>query len=109
MKAYLEQFDPRRPPVVAAPLLALIVELYRKGLPFPTRQEAAELVGGTKNGIDSALSTAMSRGLISCQLRQAPGHVARRESVIHHRYYIPNADLLAVVPSKPISHTARSR
>lgn len=83
----LASYGMRRPPELAARLLALLCDLADKGLPFPPRAEVAALVGHSIEGVDSALSVALARGDIVMSAKVKPGNVQQRESVIRERYY----------------------
>lgn len=107
METYLlDHYDIKRPPIAAAQLLALIIELDRINQPFPPRAVAAKAIGCTVFGIDAALSVALSRGLISIDMAVSQGNVMRRDSAIRHKYYRPSPALVAVAHRAP-QHTAR--
>lgn len=93
-------YEPRRPPVVAARLLAYLVALNGSGArktPFPSRSEVAEALYCSKDGLDAAISVALLRHLITIEVKtvQSFGIVSgKREGVIRHRYYVPTRKLL---------------
>lgn len=92
----LQTYAMRRRPTAAARLLALIVDLYTKGLPFPQRTAVARDIGCSKDGVDAALSSYLARDEIALEMRMVPGNVAKRESVIRERYFIPSQTLLTI-------------
>jgi DNA-binding transcriptional MocR family regulator len=85
-----------RPPEKAAKLLALIVELYKRGQPFPRREEVAQAIGASVSTIDAALSTRLDEGYITLTIETPHGNVQRRNSAIRERHYVPSQGLLAV-------------
>lgn len=86
----------RRPPELAARLLALLCDLADQGLPFPPRAEVAALVGHSIEGVDSALSVALARGDVVMSAKVRPGNVQQRESVIRERYYTVSPPIRAL-------------
>lgn len=86
-----------RPPEKAAALMALIVELYKEGKPFPERKQVAEHIGASMSTVDAALSTRLDEGYITQRVETKRGKVARRNSVVRQRYYVPSSHLVDVV------------
>lgn len=106
----------RRPPDIAAPLLALICWLYdrEEGYPLPTRERLAVWVTGNDeraaNGrmkaagsIDAALTTALGMDEIREEVRTVQGRVEGRASARRLRYIIPSDDLWGAYQA-PRSH-----
>lgn len=85
-----------RPPEKAAALLALIVELHKKKLPFPRREAVSEAIGASVSTVDAALSTRLDEGYITIAMETSRGNVQRRNSIVRERYYIPSKKLLEV-------------
>ncbi len=83
----------KRPRRITAVTLALVVDLWRKSQPFPTREEVAATLGCSKWGIDDALSVALSRELVTIQF-DTEDSTKIFEHVIRNRYYIPCAELV---------------
>lgn len=91
----LTRYETRKPPVVAARLLAFILELNRRGLAFPTRDAAAEHLCCSKFSVDAALSVALERGLLTIHMETTSSDdITARVGVIRHRYYLPTEVLL---------------
>lgn len=92
-------YEPRRPPLVAARLLALLVELAKDPpMPFPPRQLVATRLACSKDGLDAAISVALERRLIKMSVETVKSFgikSGRRVGVIRHRYYTPTAKLLS--------------
>jgi hypothetical protein len=92
-----------RPPEKSAALLALLVEVHKLGEPAPTRQTMAAAVARSTDGscsiftIDAALSTRLSEGYLTQAVETPHGHVAKRNSVVRERYYVPSKRLIDVV------------
>lgn len=88
-----------RPPEQAARLLALIVELHKRHEPFPHREVAAKIVGGSESvwTVDNAIRNALSDGYATLVVETTTGHVASRDvSVRKERFFIPSKELLDV-------------
>lgn len=92
----VQRYGMRRPPVVAARLLAMICDLHAIQAPFPQRAYACTVIGSSIYGVDVALNTALTRGDVTLESRLAPGHITARESVLRHRHYTPSAELQAL-------------
>lgn len=92
----LQTYGMRRRPTAAARLMALIVELHARGMPFPQREAAATEVGCSVFGVDAALSNYLARGELTVEIRTVPGNVQQRESVIREKYYTPSTQLLGL-------------
>jgi hypothetical protein len=91
----MTHYDMKRPPEVAAQVLALVIECHNRQQPFPKRLRVAEKLGLTGPfGIDSALNTALARDLINEEWYIDTGEVHNRKSVVRHRHYVPSAELL---------------
>jgi hypothetical protein len=91
----IEAFEIKRPPVQTARLLALIIQLEEKHIPFPPRVVAARAIGGSKFGLDVAISMSLARGLIAQEMTTT--HTVKnnqRDGAIRHRLYRPTAKLL---------------
>jgi hypothetical protein len=86
-----------RPPEKAAALLALIVELHKKDLPFPPREEVAGYIDASLSTVDAALSTRLDEGYITQRVETRRGNVQRRNSVVRERYYDPSPHLISIV------------
>lgn len=91
-----ERFETKKPPAVTARTLGLIIELCARSMPFPTRDQVAYELNCSKFGIDSALSVALSRGLITTIL-ETEDSKRLKDHVIRLKYYIPDTDLLEAV------------
>lgn len=91
----MAKYPIKRPPLGTANLLAFIVELNKRGMPFPTRHLAAEHVGMSVFGMDGAIAASLARGLITMEYEIHEGNIARREGVVKHRHYVPSGELLA--------------
>lgn len=98
----------RRPPEVAAGVLALAIVLHRSERPFPHRALVAEWLNATVFGIDHALNVALTRGCLRMESRIAQGNVQARESVVRQRYYIPCEELLDLADSVLMRNPKRS-
>jgi hypothetical protein len=92
----MDKWGAFRPPTMAANLLALIVELERVDAPFPHRKHASQYLNCSVFGLDAALSTALTRELITLEVRVGPGNIASRPSITHARHFHPTEDLLSV-------------
>ncbi len=96
--AFIDQkWTAKRPPTVAARLLALIVALHARGMPYPPRQHVRAAVGTTSpDGIDDAISLYLGRELISLEIRAVEGNIKKRASSTLEKYYIPSTELVMV-------------
>ena len=81
-KHLTEHYGSRRPPTNTATILALILELDRSHIPFPDRRVVAEYANCSVWGVDSAVNTSLSRGLIKKEVELAQGHNRVRENVV---------------------------
>ena len=97
----------RRPPHIAAPLLALVCWLYEHEYHLPSRERLAIWITGddsrSDNGrlkkagsIDASLATALGEGEVTEEMRVEMGRVAGRASARRFRYIIPSKELLDV-------------
>lgn len=93
----LTDHGPSRPPEKTAALLALVAELYERGMAFPHREVAAIAINGSKWTIDSILSSRIDEGYITLDVRTESGNVAARRSTVKRRYLVPSKKLLNVV------------
>jgi hypothetical protein len=87
-----------KPPVQAARLLALCVELHKLRLPFPHRRVAAQALGGGKSvwTLDAAISTRVDQGYLTEVHETTTGNVANRDSVIRQRFFIPHSRVIEI-------------
>jgi hypothetical protein len=92
----MTQQNIRRPPEKAAALLALLVELNRKGQPFPKRHEVAEALDCSVYTIDAVLSTRINEGYLQQVVETTTGNVSARNSIVRQRFYVPSQELVAV-------------
>lgn len=90
----MQTYDMKRPPVVAAALLALILKLHETRAPFPPRRTVSDRIGCSIFGVDAALSVALSRGLIRQTTATENGRVSARDSIVRVRFYVPTQRLL---------------
>ena len=89
-----------RLPTTAAPLLVLIVECDRLGLPWDTREVIARHLGVSKDGIDRAIRNAIDRKLITetvDRLRRDDPKRPQDKHVLARRRYVPSRMLRTVV------------
>jgi hypothetical protein len=84
----------KRPPDVTARLLAYIITLAETKAPFPSRKEAARLIGCTRWGIDAAMTSAKRRSLV--QIR-ANLWVNQNGKLVRLRFVVPTDALLGSV------------
>lgn len=82
-----------RPPHKAATLLALIVELHKRGLPFPSRQAVADAVGCSVQAVDYTLGVYLAEGWLDQAVGVREGNVAKFPSVVRDRFYVPSQEL----------------
>jgi len=98
------KYNSKRPPEVAAKVLALVVELHERGEPFPMREHVASDLGCSKWGVDAVLNTAMARELIKIEIGVEDSlKISYRPAVTQDRYYIPSSELLMVATELPLS------
>lgn len=95
-KHLLTSYDMKRPPLIAAAVLAMIVDLSRLGQAFPEREYLAKFLNCSKFGIDAAISTALARREITMTIGIEPGKIAARDSVVKYRYFHPSEELVSV-------------
>jgi hypothetical protein len=91
-----------RPPEQAARLLALIVKLNESHEPFPHRQVAAKIVGGSESvwTVDNAIRNALSDGYATLVVETTNGHVASRDvSVRKQRFLLPSKEIKEIATS----------
>ena len=94
----IPQYAPRRQPVVSAALLALTVELHDRDMDFPQRSAVAKHLDCSEDGVNSALATRITQGLITCEITCSTSKAkAGRQRLVMHRKYVPSARLLAQV------------
>lgn len=97
----------RRPPDIAAPLLALVCWLYDRPEPYPlpSRERLAVWITGDDSrddkgrlrkagSVDAALTTALGEGEVREELRTVLGRVSGRTSARRYRYITPARQLL---------------
>lgn len=94
------RFEMKRPPVEAAKLLALVVELYRLKSPFPTRAAVSAELGCSVYTIDAAISTYLEREMISMDWVIHTGGVKTRDGVFKYQVYKPTQELLTAIGSR---------
>lgn len=95
-----ENENVKRPPELAAKLLALAAEWHtdHKGpQPMPTRQEVAEYLGCSKDHIDGTISQRVAQGYLSDIRETTQGNVQQRDSIIRLRFLKPSRKVLEVV------------
>jgi hypothetical protein len=101
-------WDIKRPPELSARLLTLLVELYKRGLPYPPRAEVADALGAPSPfGIDAAINRAMERGMLSVEIRTEEGNASKRTNVVMKKFYKPSKELLEVVDPPTYSREKR--
>jgi hypothetical protein len=83
-----------RPPEQAARLLAYIVQLHKKGMPWPSRREVSERLGISIATIDAAISARLADGYITHETRIVEGNVKKRKSSVKEKYLVPSQDLV---------------
>ena len=103
---YHTKFAMRKPPVFASRMLAILIELHLADQPCPPHKVLAERVGCTIWAIDSAMNVVQERGLLTQEIRLAPGNIAARASVMKQSYYVPCPELLAL--ARRLERTKRS-
>lgn len=92
----IEKFKSKRPPEVSAKVLALVIELHRRGEPFPLRAHVAHDLNCSKFGVDAALNMAMARDLVVLKVTiQESLTISHRPAVTQHRFFIPSRRLIA--------------
>lgn len=92
-----EHYDSKRPPEVAAAMLALVLELHRTHRPFPPRADVVRAFGlSGPYGLDAAIYTALSRQLITQEMIVADGYTQRREGINQRRRFVPSPELLDI-------------
>jgi hypothetical protein len=92
----------RKPPIIAASVLALIVELDQRGVAFPPRADVAAALQCSVFGIDGAIALALRRELISLKMHVQPGKAASGSTVNKHRYFVPCQQLKATLRFVPV-------
>lgn len=91
----METYAMKRPPVVAAGVLAFILVLHEKGEAFPMREDVAWHLGCTAWGIDAALSLALAREMLTIEIETIESTaIEQRRGVNRYRHYVPSAELL---------------
>lgn len=86
----------KRPPVKSAALLALAVELYKTNTPFPSRMAVALKLDCNVFTVDAALSSRIEEGYLQQVVETTTGNVAKRNSIVRHRFYVPSQELIDV-------------
>lgn len=102
-----KQFNSKRPPEVAAKVLALVVELWERDEPFPMRAHVAHDLGCSKWGVDAVLNTALERELITIRIgTETSTKTVHRPACVQDRYFTPSDEL--IMASEPRrAHPAR--
>lgn len=77
----------QRPAEKTAAVLAILAAIQEEGKPAPTRQALADAADCSKFTVDAGLSTRIAQGHVTIEIKTELGHVARRDSVVKHRYY----------------------
>lgn len=87
-----------RPPEQAARLLALTYELAKDHKPFPHREVAAQILGGSQSKftVDAILSQRMADGYLSLVVETTMGHNHNRTGVRKQRFFIPSLRLVDI-------------
>jgi hypothetical protein len=117
-----ERRNYRRPPDIAAPLLALVCWLYDRPTPypFPSRERVAIWITGDESrdannrlrkagSVDTALTTALGLDEVREQTRVEPGRVAKHASARRYRFIIPSKELLAAYHGDRATTSERAR
>lgn len=89
-----------RPPVIAARVLVMIVELDARDLPFPDRKLLAEMLETNKDSIDAARNAAMYHQEVFEEFRHRDSEnldLTRRTWITRWRHYRPCDELIDVV------------
>lgn len=86
-----------KPPRKAAAVLALVVELYKRGMEFPPRDIVAAALDTSKYTVDSALSTRIAEGYLAERVEYEEGSVSNRQGVVRLRYIDPSERVRKVV------------
>ncbi len=97
IKNYIaDHYGSRRPPKHTAAILATLVEMHRRAMPFPDRKLLAKHVGCSEWGLDNCINTSMLRNLVVIQVETAPGNVSSRESIVQVKYVRPTTALMRI-------------
>ena len=89
-------YGSKRPPIIQAKLLALVVTLAGEAppLPFPSRRQAAEFAGCSIYTVDTSIAALLSRGLLTKEVETRDGNIQRREGILQDWYYKPTKRLV---------------
>jgi hypothetical protein len=88
-------YQMKRPPLMAARVLAYICEFYGRDYRFPSRELLAKHLGSSKFTIDAVLQAYLSRGELTQRWEVLPSdELQGRDSVVRHRYYDPSEALM---------------
>lgn len=95
-------YEMKRPPTVAAAVLAFVMILHARGEPFPMREDVAYHLGCTAWGIDAALSLALAREVLTIRIEtEESTAIEQRRGVIRYRHYIPSDEMLHRFAKRP--------
>jgi hypothetical protein len=100
------QYVMKKPPEATSRILALTVELDALGLPFFSRQEAADICGCAIDTIDATLSVSLDRQLLSLRMDTRPSEATPGRSV-KLKFYVPCPELQALVKGQWYQKTLR--
>jgi len=92
------RYGSKRPPDVAARVLALLIVLYEQDAPYPERDAVSQFLGCTPYGADVAISMALERELLSIEVRvtQSEKMKSRLPGAVRSTYYRPSPALLSI-------------
>lgn len=96
-----------RSPDKAAAILALIVDLYERNEPFPTRQAVAKAVNSSVFTVDAVLSSKIDEGYLTLAIETSSGNVARRPSTVTKRFFIPSKPLITLAKEAESRYTRK--
>jgi hypothetical protein len=89
-------FDLRKPPRIQACVLALVLQLHEKGMPFPRREEVADHLNCSKFSIDISLYKSMERNLVTPRFEMVEGF-SSRGGINQVRFLDPSLELIEVL------------
>jgi hypothetical protein len=97
-KMLVEDQGMMRPPEQAARLLALTYELAKQHKPFPHREVAAQVLGGSqsKYTVDAILSQRMAEGYLSLVVETTMGRTHNRMGIRKQRFFVPSMRLVDI-------------
>jgi hypothetical protein len=93
--AWLNEHRPHSPVPrkVTVPLLGMVFTLHEAGLPWPTRQRLADVIGTTKDAIDRARTVSLSYGEIEEQWSYPVVQRNGQPAANRAKYVIPSKQL----------------